>query len=449
MHGSLCVGAASALALGVALASAPAAAQVQVDLEEVATGLTAPLAMVQPQGDDRRFIAEQIGLVKILTADGEVLDEPFLDIRHKIIDQWPEFDEKGLLGLAFHPDFANNGKFYVAYSVPTHWKGALEKHFWWSHTNVIEEYTVSEGDPNAADPSSARLVSAIDWPQFNHNGHWIGFGPDGMLYISTGDGGYANDWGIGHNVTEGNGQDLADLHGKILRIDVDGSTDGRPYGIPEDNPFADDPLAQPEIWAYGLRNPWRCSFDQGGENQLFCGDVQQNSYEEVDIVGAGENLGWRRMEATHCFDYVNPDTHPEQCDTSGLVLPILEYDNCTARPENCKGISVTGGYVYRGGNQEWDGKYFFGDWSKSFAAPDGQLFVATNGGDGNWTMEHVEVANMDGTLPYVLAFAQDADGEIYVLPSVTTGPVGGLDTIYKIVPAGTAKARAGGPKVGG
>ena len=210
----------------MAAAGAPANADVTVNLEEVAAGLTAPMTMVQPPGDDRRFIAEQIGLVKILTPDGEVLGEPFLDIRHKLIDQWPEFDEKGLLGLAFHPDFASNGKFYVAYSLPTHWKGVLDKHFWWAHTNVIEEYTVSADDPDVADPTAVRQISAIDWPQFNHNGHWIGFGPDGYLYISTGDGGYANDWGIGHNVLDGNGQDLLSQHGKILRIDVDGTSGG-------------------------------------------------------------------------------------------------------------------------------------------------------------------------------------------------------------------------------
>ena len=435
MRSKMCAGAVCALALGVVAFSTPGKAQVRVNLEPAVEGVTAPLAIAQPAGDDRMFVIEQIGLVRVVTADGELLAEPFLDLRHRIVDQWPEFDEKGLLGIAFHPDYANNGKFYVAYSSPTQWKGALEKHFWWSHTNIIEEYTVSEDDPNVADPTTVRQISAIDWPQFNHNGHWIGFGPDGMLYVSTGDGGYANDWGIGHNVTEGNGQDMADLHGKMLRIDVDGSTDGKPYGIPEDNPFADDPLAQPEIWAYGLRNPWRCSFDQGGENQLICGDVQQNSYEEVSILEPGGNHGWRLMEATHCFDFEQPDAHPEQCDTSGLVMPILEYKNCTAQPEGCKGISVTGGYVYRGSNQEWDGKYFFGDWSKSFAERDGQLFVATKGADGTWTMEDVEVANMDGPLPYVLAFGQDHEGEVYVLTSVTTGPVGGLDTIYKIVPA--------------
>jgi hypothetical protein len=140
------------------------------------------------------------------------------------------------------------------------------------------------------------------------------------------------------------------------------------------------------------------------------------------------------MEATHCFDFEFPNEHPQDCDSSGMVMPVLEYKNCTAQPDGCLGISVTGGYVYRGEVADWDGKYIFGDWSKSFAAMDGQLFMATKGGD-SWTMEHLNVANMDGALPYVLAFAQDAAGEVYVLTSVTTGPVGGLDKIYKIVPA--------------
>src|SRR5687768_12640377 len=162
MRSELCAGAVSALALSVVALSAPAEAQMRVNLEPAVEGLTAPLAIAQPEGDDRMFVIEQIGLVRIVSPEGELLEEPFLDLRHKIVDQWPEFDEKGLLGLAFHPDFANNGKFYVAYSAPTQWKGALEKHFWWSHTNVIEEYTVSEGDPNVADPTTVRLISAID-----------------------------------------------------------------------------------------------------------------------------------------------------------------------------------------------------------------------------------------------------------------------------------------------
>lgn len=420
---------ASVSALGLlAGLSAPADAAVKIKLEPYVSGVNTPLAMVQPNGDQRKFVIEQWGRVRIIDADGSLLAEPFLDIRNRIVPLWADFDEKGLLGVAFHPDFATNGKFYVAYSTFTNYEADLAKKFWWSHTNIVEEYTVSADDPNKADESSKKIISSIDWPQFNHNGHWIGFGPDGKLYISTGDGGYANDWGIGHNVTEGNGQDLTSPHGKIHRINPDGT-------VPEDNPFASNPDALPTIWAYGLRNPWRCSFDMGGENQLFCGDVQQNSFEEVTVVGAGENHGWRKMEASHCFDYVNPNDHPGSCDSAGLTAPILEYKNCTAQPDGCLGISVTGGYVYRGPHAAWDGAYIFGDWSKSFAERDGQIFVANKGGDGNWSMEVAEVVDFpDGKLPYILAFAQDAAGEVYALTSVTTGPNGSLDTIYKIVP---------------
>jgi glucose/arabinose dehydrogenase len=416
-----------------AMMAAPATAM-DVTLEEVASGLTAPLAMVQPDGDDRRFIMQQDGFIKILTADGEVLDEPFLDISTRLVDLLSSFDEEGLLGMTFHPDFANNGLFYVAYTVPIDPQGDLGKTLWWAHSTRVSEMRVSADDPNVADPGYERIVMKTDWPQFNHNGHWIDFGPDGMLYISTGDGGYANDWGIGHNPEIGNGQDLLTRMGKILRVDV--NVGGEGFSIPEDNPFVDDAAtALPEVWAYGLRNPWRCSFDMGGDNRLFCGDVQQNSYEEVSIVGAGDNLGWRVKEATHCFDFLAPNEHPDSCASDGMVEPIIEYKNCTAQPDGCEGISVTGGYVYRGSHADWDGKYFFGDWSKSFSAMDGQLFVATEGADGAWTKETLNVTNMDGNLPYVLAFAQDSAGEVYVLSSVTTGPVGGLDKIYRIAPA--------------
>ena len=415
-----------------AVGSASAA---DIKLEPYVTGVNTPLAMVQPNGDDRKFVIEQFGKVRVIDADGNLLPQPFLDIRNKIVDQWHDFDERGLLGLAFHPDFASNGKFYVAYSTTTNFQGDLGKLFWWDHTNTVEEYTVSADDPNVANVSSGRIISEIDWPQFNHNGHWIGFGPDGMLYISSGDGGFANDWGIGHNVTEGNGQDLSTLHGKILRIDVNATDGDKNYAIPADNPFVDNDEAAPEIWAYGLRNPWRCSFDMGGENALFCGDVQQNSYEEIDIINAGDNMGWRVKEATHCFDFESPDNHPADCEQAGMVDPILEYANCTAKPDGCLGISITGGYVYRGAHSAWDGKYIFGDWSKSFAAMDGQIFIGSEADDGTWSMEVANITNMDGNTPYILAFAQDAAGEVYALTSITTGPNGTLDTIYKIMPA--------------
>ena len=429
--GKLSAALAAALVLGAA--AVPAAAQTKIRLEPFVTAINTPLAMVQVPGENRFLVIEQWGRVKVID-NGKLRPEPLLDIRSKIHKPLHhDFDERGLLGIALHPKFKDNGKFYVSYSAHLDFGSALDQMLWYSHSNVVEEYTISKSDRNSADPSSARRIMSTPWPQFNHNGHWIGFGPDNMLYISMGDGGYANDWGIGHHVTMGNGQDMSTVLGKILRIDVDSRTGAKPYGVPSDNPFVNNKQAKPEIWALGLRNPWRCSFDTGSK-QLFCGDVQQNSYEEVSIIGKGQNLGWRKMEATHCFDYTKPDEHPANCDKAGLTPPILEYNNCTAKPQGCRGISVTGGYVYQGKHAALKGKYIFGDWSKSFAEMDGQIFIATNTG-GKWSMEVAEVVNLPGKKPYVLAFAQDNAGEVYALTSVTTGPNGSLDTIYRIVPA--------------
>ena len=421
----------SAAAVAAMLVAAPANAEVKIKLEEVAGGLTHPLAMVSiPDGSGRKAVIEQHGVVRIIDARGRLLPEPFLNIQAKIPQLHPFFDERGLLGIAFHPNYRENGKFYIAYSAPLRGDAILDKKLWWSHTNTVSEMTVAKDNPNKANPSVEKIVSQIDWPQFNHNGHWIGFGPDGKLYVSTGDGGYANDWGIGHNVTIGNGQDLMSINGKMLRLDVD-----KDDFVPTDNPFVGRNDALPQIWAYGLRNPWRCSFDMGGDKELFCADVQQNSIEEVDIIKKGGNYGWRRMEGDKCFDYVNPNAHPPSCDKNGLTDPILVYNNCTAVPQGCLGISVTGGYVYRGSHAPWAGKYIFGDWSKSFAEMDGQIFFGTKGADGKWTMETASVQGMQPPLPYMLAFAQDDRGEVYALTSISTGPVGGHDKIYRIVPA--------------
>jgi len=319
-----------------------AQADVKVKLEAFVTGVNTPLAMVQPTGDDRKFVIEQNGRVKIINAKGELLGTPFLDIRNRIVDLFHDFDERGLLGLTFHPDFKNNGKFYVAYSGQLNYDDDLGKMLWWSHSNTVSEFTVSKDDPNVANPNSERVITVQDWPQFNHNGHWIDFGSDGMLYIAMGDGGYANDWGIGHNVTEGNGQDMTTWLGKVLRIDVNKSSGDNNYSVPSDNPFVGKDGIRPEIWASGFRNPWRCSFDTAN-GKLFCADVQQNSFEEVDIVEKGGNYGWRRMEGTHCFDYQNPDKHPGYCNKTGLTLPIIDYNHCSAQPKGCMGTSITGG----------------------------------------------------------------------------------------------------------
>jgi glucose/arabinose dehydrogenase len=411
------------------LTGSPANAQVNVKLEEVVSGLTHPLAMVPfPDGSGRSAIVEQSGTIKILDDKGRLLPDPFLSMTGRIVTLHDFFDERGILGIAFHPNFKENGKVYVAYSAPLR-SDELPKRLWWSHTNIVSEMQVYKTDKNKLDSNSERIISAIDWPQFNHNGHWIGFGPDGMLYVATGDGGYANDWGIGHTPATGNGQDLKDIHGKILRFDV-----SKADSIPADNPFVGRRDAEAAVWAYGLRNPWRCSFDMGGDKGLYCGDVGQNSWEEVDLITKGGNYGWRRMEGDHCFDYLQPDNHPASCDKTDLTEPIIVYANCDAVKQNCKGISNTGGYIYRGSYKAWDGAYIFGDWSKQFGAMDGRLFVATKGSDGKWALQDAKVQNMT-TIPYILAFAQDDKGEVYALTSTSTGPVAGHDSIYRIVPA--------------
>ena len=409
------------------------ASAVDVKLEVVAEGLTHPLILVQPQGDDRRFIVEQTGTIKILGADGKLLDGDFLNIKHKLPPLKWEFDEEGLLGLAFPPDFKKSGKFYVSYTSILRGEAGMDRQLWYAHTNTVSEMRVSKDDPNKADPNYERHVLQIDWPQFNHNGMWIGFGPDGMLYVSTGDGGYANDWGIGHNVTIGNGQDKSSLLGKMLRIDPRGD----PYNVPKDNPFVGKSEYAPEIWALGFRNPWRCAFDPAGNKDLICADVQQNSFEEVDVVVKGGNYGWRAMEASHCFDYVNPNNHPASCNKSGLIDPVMEYKNCSnpdfASKGDCEGTSITGGYVYRGPNKAWDGVYFFGDWSKSFANAQGVLMTGKKSGN-SWTRETVKVTNQPNWNDYVLGFGQDTAGNVYVMATRARGPNGEQDKIYKIVP---------------
>ena len=423
----------AAIALAMTAVFSGSASAIDVKLEEVASGLQHPLLLISPPNDDRRFIIEQIGTIKVMQPDGKM--STFLDMKGALVPLVPEFDERGLLGLAFHPNFKSNGLFYVSCSVPLHGTANLGNLLFYSHKNVIAERRVSKADANVADPGYSRVISVIDWPQFNHNGHWIGFGPDGMLYATMGDGGYANDYGLGHNPVTGNGQDLSSKHGKILRVDVN-SRDG--YAIPKDNPFVGNDDALDEIWAYGFRNPWRCSFDMGGDRALICADVGQNSFEEIDIVKKGGNYGWRVREGKHCFNYQAPNDHPASCKMDGMIDPVLEYNNCSANPEGCKGISITGGYVYRGANKAWDGMYFFGDWSKNFVFKDGQLFVAKMTGS-NWSMEKVNVTNMPKWNSYVLAFGQDSKGEIYIMATDLTGPVpggpaGGLDKVYKIVP---------------
>lgn len=321
--------------------------------------------------DERLFVLEQVGRIRIIE-NNQLLTTPFLDIRDRV---GSVASEQGLLGLAFHPDYATpgaagEGLFYVNY---TDYNGDTH----------ISRFSAVDGEPNLADPSSEVDYLTLDQPYQNHNGGSLAFGPDGYLYAGLGDGGSAND-------PIGAGQDLSTLLGKILRLDVDSVEDA--YAIPADNPFVGSTDARPEIWAYGLRNPWRISFDRA-TGDLFIADVGQNQWEEVNFQPAsstgGENYGWSIMEANHCLSSNN-------CDQSGLVMPIFEYDHS-------QGCSITGGYIYRGQlYPELTGNYFASDYCSGIIW---RVFY-----DGSrWVIDPL----LDSDL-IISTFGEDVNGELYV-----------------------------------
>ena len=406
-----------------------------IGLELVADGFAAPLAlMTSGDGSGRLFIMDQVGQIWILSPQGALMDEPFLDVSDRMVELNERYDERGLLGLAFHPNYAENGRFYVYYSAPLRGGAPAD----WNHTSHVSEFVVSEGNPNAADPDSERILLQVDQPQGNHDGGQIAFGPDGYLYIPLGDGGDADDTGLGHNPEIGNAQDTSVLLGSILRIDVDG---GDPYGIPTDNPFVGGE-GRDEIFAYGFRNPYRIAFDAGGNRQLFVGDAGQNQWEEVDRVALGGNYGWNIKEGAHCFDPENPDTSPEECPNTGpggepLIDPIIEYQNSNV--EGGLGRVVVGGMIYRGSAlPQFQGRYIFGDWSTSFQEADGTLLVATppETAGAMWPYQEVGIATREnGRLgTYLVSFGQDANLELYILTSDTAGPSGETGKALKVVP---------------
>lgn len=415
-----------------------------VSLELVVSGLTSPVVLQPaPEATGRLFIADQIGTIRLVGTDGQLAPEPFLDLRDRLVPLNASYDERGLLGMALHPEYASNGRFFVYYSAPLR-EGAPEGY---DHTSHVSEFRVSEADPRIADAASERVVLAVDEPQTNHNGGQLVFGPDGYLYIALGDGGAANDVGLGHvedwytTNAGGNAQNVEEnLLGKILRIDINAA---EPYAVPDDNPFAGS--SQPEIWAYGLRNPFRMSFDAGGTRQLFVADVGQNLWEEVNIVTAGGNYGWNVKEGTHCFSTENPNQALANCPSqtpmgTPLVDPILEYPHPGQAGEGeVAGITVIGGYVYRGSALPGlVGRYVFGDWSASFGAPEGQLLVASPSDSTGqaWSFAPLSVTNRTaGQLgEYVLSFGEDAAGELYVLTTETQGPSGETGKAYRLAP---------------
>ena len=388
----LCLG----LALGALVFPSLLSAQ-GIRTVRIASGLDRPLYATSPPGDtSRMFILEQhTGNIKILNLTTfDINPTPFLTVGPLSLG-----NEQGLLGMAFHPDYAINGQFFINRTDA-------------SGDTQIERYQVS-ADPNIANSTPTSLLS-ISQPQGNHNGGWMGFGPDGFLYAASGDGGGSNDNDPGHTIMTGNAQDVTNnLLGKILRIDVDSTQLGN-YGIPAGNPLVGI-TGDDEIWAYGLRNPWRASFDrQTGD--LYIGDVGQNVREEIDVQPAastgGENYGWRLREGTIATvtEGVGGDPPP------GAIDPIYNYNHGIGPTQ---GNVVTGGYVYRGPIPELDGHYLFGDfdndriWSLRYDGSDPSLFDGTNFTDfTDRTMQFVPNVSSIGDLS---SFAEDEFGNVYII----------------------------------
>ena len=384
-------------------------------------------------GSGRLFITEQRGAIRVVK-DDILQPQAFLDLSALLVPERPNFDERGLLGLAFHPDFENaaqpgHRRFYVFYSAPSpNAPGTAADPV--DCRSIIAEYRASATDPDVADPLSARILLSFDKPQFNHNGGQLAFGPDGLLYIGTGDGGSSNDNNAGHTGGSaarptgalGNAQDLTRLLGKILRIDPLGTNGpGGAYGIPAGNPYATSPGGErPEIYAFGLRNPWRFSFDRQ-DGRLFAADVGQGSVEEVNLVTAGGNYGWRNFEGTFAPSFSSGAPVPAVTPTP----PIAQYAHpgvtigAPALPQI--GVSITGGFVYRGAAiPGLQGVYVFADWSQNGVSPLGVL-MGLEEGTPSWSLSTLNVEGGNPVPWFIQALGEDESGELYVAGKLTRG----------------------------
>jgi glucose/arabinose dehydrogenase len=417
-----------------------------IGLKIITEGLGAPMALAAiPDGSGRLLLAEQSGVIHLLDQNGKRSEQLFLDLRAKMVAINKGMEERGLLGLALHPQFKSNRKFYVVYSAPLRTNAPPK----WDHAERLSEFKTAGSDITSADLASERVILEIDEPDWNHNSGRIAFGPDGYLFMSVGDGGASNDVGDmargrGHP-PEGNGQRLDTPLGKVLRLDVD---HGTPYGIPRDNPYADGNKGLPEIYAYGLRNPWGMSFDRAGKHDLILADVGQDRWEEINVIVNGGNYGWRLREGFDGFDPKTSLRAPTNSVTVGadgkpFVDPVLTYKTLRGRgtESNAFGVTVTGGYVYRGkAIPSLAGKYVFADWSRSMAIPDGTLLVATippgSTSGARWTVEPLALKEFpNGRIKsFIWALGEDADGELYVLANGINSAFGTRGKVFKLVP---------------
>jgi glucose/arabinose dehydrogenase len=416
---------------------------IHVDLQTIAAGFTAPVYATTAPGDSSDlFVVDQAGKIDVIH-NGVEQPTPLLDLNsvESAIPLKPGYDERGLLGLAFSPGFADPASpgFHTLYTYESEKAGTAPADFGPApgtltgpidHQNVLTQWKVNSSNTDVVDTSTQKDLLREDHPALNHNGGTIAFGPDGDLYLAIGDGGTANDSGNGHIVSTGNAQSLSVVMGKMLRIDPNGnnSANGK-YGIPSDNPFVNTPGAVPEIYALGLRNPYKFSFDQP-TGQLIEGDVGQNQVEEVNTIVKGGNYGWPIKEGTFLFNRTGPNAGTDNPTNSpgspsGLIDPLAEYDHNA-------GTAVVGGFVYHGTLlPALDGKYVFGDFSNGpFSAPgNGRLFYS------DLSTGQINEFNLNAPLGlWLKGFGEDANGEIYVLGSTNLGPTGTTGVMLEIVP---------------
>ena len=360
-----------------------------LDVELVAEGFKNPVHLAV-LSRDHLFVVEQAGIIRIIK-NGKPLPKPFLDMRAQVRSG----GERGLLSATFHPDFILNGRFFLYY---TDLAGDV----------VVSEFRAAVANRDQADPTTERRLLTIAHRTYaNHNGGQLAFGPDRYLYIGVGDGGSAGD-------PDNHGQDLTQLLGKLLRIDVDQPDPGKSYGIPPTNPFVKVKTAAPEVWAYGLRNPWRFSFDRE-TGDLYIADVGQNAWEEINVQprssSGGENYGWRFMEGMHCYD------PPEHCPRKGLTLPVIEYPT----PPRA---AVIGGFVYRGCRMpDLRGAYFYSDYYKGFI----RTFVLSNRQPRRAQDVTRQLKESHKTLHHISSFGEDVSGELYLVEHIE-------GAIYRIIP---------------
>jgi glucose/arabinose dehydrogenase/plastocyanin len=432
---------------------------VPVGLRFVAGGFIAPMNIASPHdGTGRLFLTDQTGIVKIFFMNGTVMDKPFLDIRDRLVTLNPAYDERGLLSIAFHPEFATNGRVFVYYSA--HLRAGVDPA--WSCTNRLSEFHVSAADPDRIDPSTEKILLEVDKPYQNHNGGTLLFGPaDGYLYLPLGDGGRADDTGMGHTPVIGNAQDMTTLLGKVIRIDVDSTSPGKQYGIPPDNPFVSTAGTPPEIFATGFRNPAYAVFDSGGSHRMFIAMAGQRLFESVLIIYRGGAYTWNIREGTHCFNPAN-DFLPKSgtCPTTSadgrpLIGPVVELGHDV-------GDTIVGGVLYRGtGMPALRGSYVHGTWSDdNRIAGNGTLLVSsppagldlaalpadapmlTQAQNAMWTTRMMSVANnRNGRInAFIRDIGENDDHEILLLINQNGGTgltPQGSGEIWQMVPADT------------